>query len=486
MSSSRHLVVMDRHTGKVLWTATSQYGFRHNATCAGAGRLYAIDRLSGMQLDRMKRRGEKPDHKPRLVAFDLKTGKELWSTDKEVFGTWLSYSAEHEVLVESGRKAGDTLNDEPRGMRAYNGRSGAVHWTRDYTGPAMIHGNSILMAGSACNLLTGAPKMRSDPITGLPVEWKWVRTYGCNTPAASEHLLTFRSGAAGYFDLCNDGGTGNFGGFRSSCTNNLIVAGGILTAPDYTRTCTCAYQNQTSLALIHMPEVEMWTFFGASPVRDAVRRVGINFGAPGDRRGPNGTLWIEYPSVGGASPAVPVRLGGTTLQFFRRHSSQVEGELSWVAASGVKGLTSLTIAKGLDPKVLAGLESFGQALAPVPVGWAFFPAALGQIGLSPAPKSDQPKSDKPQPVRVYTLRLYFMEPEALKPGDRVFTVGVQGNDVFKDLDIVKESGGPNRGLVKEIKGVKVSKELTVTFTPSVGATVKVPVLSGLELVAEGW
>ena len=86
------------------------------------------------------------------------------------------------------------------------------------------------------------------------MEWTWARTYGCNTPAASENLLTFRSGAAGYYDLCNDGGTGNLGGFRSGCTNNLIVAGGLLTAADYTRTCTCSYQNQASLALVPMPD----------------------------------------------------------------------------------------------------------------------------------------------------------------------------------------------------------------------------------------
>jgi hypothetical protein len=72
--------------------------------------------------------------------------------------------------------------------------------------------------------------------------------------------MLFRSGAAGFYDLANDGGTGNFGGFRSSCTMNLIAAGGVLTIPDYTRTCTCSYQNQTSVGLIHMPEAEMWTF----------------------------------------------------------------------------------------------------------------------------------------------------------------------------------------------------------------------------------
>ena len=127
------------------------------------------------------------------------------------------------------------------------------------------------------------------------MEWTWARNYGCNTPAASENLLTFRSGAAGYFDLCNDGGTGNFGGFRSSCTNNLIVAGGVLTAPDYTRTCTCSYQNQTSLALVPMPEAEMWTYYRPSGREGPIRRVGIMLGAPGNRKADDGTLWLEYP-----------------------------------------------------------------------------------------------------------------------------------------------------------------------------------------------
>src|SRR5256714_4167499 len=137
----------------------------------------------------------------------------------------------------------------------------------------MTHGNIIQKDTSACDRLTGATKMRDDPLTGKPVEWTWSRNYGCNTPAASEHLLTFRSGAAGYFDLANDGGTGNLGGFKSGCTNNLIVAGGLLNAPDYTRTCICSYQNQASLALVPMPEAEMWTYFGRQDPIGMIRRV---------------------------------------------------------------------------------------------------------------------------------------------------------------------------------------------------------------------
>jgi outer membrane protein assembly factor BamB len=439
LSSSKHLVVMDRHSGKVLWTASARSGFRHNGICVGGGRLYCIDRLSGLELAKLKRRGDDPKLPPRLLVFDLKTGELLWSTDENIFGTWLSYSAEYDIVVEAGRVARDTILDEPKGMRAYDAKKGKVLWYQPtYSGPAMIHHRTILKDQSACDLLTGAPKMRPHPLTGVPVPWEWTRNYGCNTPSASEHLMTFRSGAAGYLDLCGDGGTGNFGGFRSSCTNNLIVAGGILTAPEYTRTCSCLYQNQTSLALIHMPEAEMWTSFGALDLKGVIKHVGINLGAPGDRRDENGTLWLEFPSVGGKSPAIDIKVSGPKLQWFRRHSSTMEGPLNWVGASGVKGLTTFSI------RLAKQKTNF----------------------------------------HLYTVRLYFAEPDGLKAGQRLFDVKIQGKQMLKGFDIAKESAAPNRSLVREFKGVIAKSELIIELRPTAGTQVGAAVLSGVEIIAE--
>jgi hypothetical protein len=440
-SSSKQLVVMDRATGKVRWSVTARSGFRHNAICLGGGRMYCIDRVSGAEISRLKRRGEKPSHEPRLVVFDLLTGEEVWSTENDVFGTWLSYSAERDVLVEAGRNASDTLGDEPKGMRVYRAKTGNVLWSsQTFAGPAMIHHDTILMAGNGCDLLTGRPRLRKHPLSGEPVEWTWTRNYGCNTPLASENLLTFRSGAAGYLDFCNDGGTGNFGGFRSSCTNNLIVAGGVLCAPDYTRTCVCSYQNQTSLALVHTPEVETWTSFGSQTPKQPVRRLGINLGAPGDRKADDGTLWLEYPSVGGLSPRIAITIAPEKPEWFRRHSSQIKGDgLNWVAASGAKGLTSLKVKLGTSDK---------------------------------------------QP-RTYTVRLHFAEPDDVKPGERVFNVAVQGKPAVDSLDIVKETGGQCRALVKELSGMQVGDELVIELSPT-SSKLRAGVLCGVEIQAEGW
>ena len=439
LSSSKHLVVMDRQTGTVRWTATARLGFRHNAICVGGGKLFAIDRHSGPELARMKRRGQEPSHPPRLVVMDLASGRTLWQTEADVFGTWLSYSAKHDVVVEAGRVARDTLVDEAKGMRAYRAATGEILWNQPaYVGPAMLHGDIILKDRSACDLVTGEPVQRADPLTGEPLEWVWQRNYGCNTPMASQHLLTFRSGAAGFYDFAHDGGTANLGGFRSGCTNNLVVAGGVLVAPDYTRTCSCNYQNQTSLAFVHMPEAELWTFSGTRTVNGPVRRVGVNLGAPGSRKAEDGTLWLEYPKVGGPAPVLPVQVAPPNPTWFRRHASQVSGTpLPWVAASGGTGLTSVTVT----------LDTSGA------------------------------------PQRTYRVRLHFVEPEALGPGQRVFAVQLQGKTVLDPFDVAKEAGGTRHAVVKEFKSIEIVKDLIIGLKPIAGAG---PVLCGIEVIAEGW
>ena len=438
--ASKQLFVFDRKSGKQLWSVVAKNEFRHNGICAGSektvegGMIFAIDRP-------LPDSSTSPIFPPVdmteeifLNAFSLPTGKLLWRCDQDVFGTWLSYCETYDVLVESGRRSRDTLFDEPKGMRAYKGFSGEVLWLdAKALGPAMIRGKTVLKEKSACDLFTGKPLMIDDPITGVPTEWTWTRMYGCNTPAGSEHLLTFRSGAAGYYDLCRNGGTGNFGGFRSSCTHNLVVAGGILCAPDYTRTCMCSYQLQTSVALIPDADVEVWTYVGTTnEVKDPIKKLGLNFGAWGDRMDDDGTQWLEYPRTGGPSPKIKVTLDPAKPDTFSRHSMLVSGVKPWVTASGMLGLKSLEL----------------------------------------------PLNEKKE--CAYTVRLYFAEPEELKAGERVMTVKLQGKKVLENFDIVAEAGGANRSVVKEFRGVLAKDALKLEFAAVSGATL----LCGLEIIAE--
>jgi len=482
-SASLRLVVLDRHTGQELWHRDAEYGFRHNNIAVGADKVFCIDAISKVKLETLKRRGVAlKNYRPKLLALDVCTGKEIWSDDRDIYGTFLGYSADYDLLLQANGAARDRAFDEATvGMTAYRGRDGTVVWkdlSLRFSGPPMLHRDTIITQGvtfpdsdkksgtyphpitgetcplpkgasagrgPALSLLTGETRTRSHPLSGEPMDWTFTRNYGCNTAVASEHLLTFRSAAAGFYDLLNNGGTGNLGGFKSGCTSNLIVAGGLLNAPEYTRTCTCRYQNQTSLAMIYDPAVEVWTFndfdWGGKPVR----RVGINFGAPGDRMSDDGTLWLDYPSHGGPSPDLPLKLDGEHPAYFRYHSSRIHfdphtKELNWVAASGVRGVS--------------------------------------QVMLTLADDHEKP--------RKYTVRLHFAEVKSLEPGRRVFDVALQGKTLLTNFDIVKQAGEINRAAVVQFAGIEVADRLEVSLKSRGKQGVPPSVLCGLEVVAEGW
>ncbi len=436
-TSSARIVALDRHSGEVLWSYDSQLALRHNAICVSDERLFCIDRLPDAIVAKMERRGEAPAVPARLVALDVRSGRELWSTSENVFGTWLSASSEHGLLLQAGRPSRDMLSGEPGDrMIVYRVADGSIVWDREqsYGGPPLLHGDTIITQERAYGLLDGEPKMRVHPLTGLPVPWEWQRAYGCNTAIASEALLTFRSGAAGFYDLLGDGGTGNLGGFKSGCTSNLVVADGVLNAPDYTRTCTCSYQNQTSLALVHDPEVELWTWADLELGEERIVRLGLNLGAPGDRM-EDGTLWLEYPYEGGPSPQVQMTTEPEEPRFFRRHTTSVTGELPWVGASGAEGLTRLTVRLAAE-------------------------------------------GDAPRP---YTVTLHFMEPGGLAPGERVFDVTLQDVPVLRGFDIAREAGGAERVISRTFEGIMVGEELSIGLVPGPGS--HPPVLCGVEAIA---
>lgn len=499
-TGSRYITVLDRYTGKVLWERQAAYNFRHNTIIAGHDKVFCIDGLSPTKMAFMTRRGLGFENKPRVLALDARTGKELWVADDNIFGTWLGYSEQYDVLLQAGASAGDRARDEVRrGMTAYRGTSGKQLWHSDesYNGPPILYHDRIVTQTGGSNqtarpaktfhLLTGQRVTAKHPLTGEAIPWEWVRFKGCNTAIASEHLLTFRSASAAYVDLSCGLGTTSIGGFKSGCTSNLVVADGVLNAPDHTRTCTCSYQNQTSLALVHFPAddpwypvVENWSFdfLPAPQSPQPIKRVGINFGAAGNRVGPDGTLWLEYPSVGGPSPDIPIRVEADHPKLFRHHASRVEngdtkiqGTLSWVGASGLEGVKAITIRPFVQPKN-PDLNDRGDVQA-------FEKNALNQSIKEMFPGAGG-SFDSPKP---FTVRLHFAEVDNIAKGKRVFDVGLQGKVVLTEFDIAAESNGGRGCLVKEFKNISIMDTLQVAFLSKSGQMAP-PLICGIELIAE--
>jgi len=441
--------------------------------------------------------------------------------------------------------------------------------------------------------------VRVNPLTGMEEGRTYLKQHGCDLWAADYgYLLTMRSGTGAFYDRGFESGTINISGLRTGCRNSIVSGNGVLCLPSWTGNCCCNYPLRTSLALVRMPaEFEQWTAWGGVAVEAPIRRLGLNFGAPGDRMAEDGTLWLDWPSVGGPSPDVPVQVEPPDAKAFYRHALWIEGgrEWPWVVASGLRGVRSVRIepvarkphppgnafsvrwtgalrppSSGeyrlhaladhvinvwLDDRLVLATRKKGRGseqkelTAPVTleanrsyrVRMEYSRAQPIQEGEAQAqllwttPQGEK-RSIPPEcliaadgrpggltgsycegarptgpavlqtdarlefqwndrlpevlrraagPVKLaprpFTVRLYFAEPEDLRPGQRVFSVHLQGVEVLKDFDIVKEAGGVNRGLRREFTDIHIGDALQIQLTSSGrGETL----LCGVELLAE--
>ncbi len=423
-TSSRRLAVLDRHTGEIIWEREAAIGFRHNAIISHDDTLYLIDGLSENALEERARRGRVPDRPSTIMALDLATGEERWGHDSDVFGTFLMYVADHDILIEGGSvDLRRPLADEPRHRAGRCGTTGEIKWTGgNFTLPGAVHGEKLIPGrpGPAISVLTGQVWQRVQPLTGETTPWEYRRAYGCNTLSASPNLLFYRSGYAGYFDLANDTGTGTFSGFRSGCTANMVAADGVISALDYTRTCTCSYALQTSLAMIHLPDdphVEQWTRYDAAPPDPSAH--GLNFGAPGRRVDGSDRVWFDQDG------------------HHHRHASAIQnanGSIPWVLASLYEGEGQWEIEDLLDTE--------------------------------------------------YLVRLHFAElrPD-VAPGQRVFDVWVNGEKALAAVDIAAQAGGPFKGLVHDLRVPVTGHSLTIELKSADGST-QPPAINGIEFQAQ--
>jgi len=246
LSESGSLFAMDATTGKLKWTYRARQSIRHNAVAIGSGRIYLIDRPAAA-VDRIQKDRRRNKPRPRhptgeLVALDAATGKVVWTTSENIYGTMLALSVKHNVLLMSYQPSGYyTLPSERGGrMAGFRASDGKRLWDTPshYVTRPLINGRTIYAQGGAWDLLTGKKK-----------QFTFKRSYGCGILSGSTNFLFFRSGVLGYVDLLKDEGTENYGGIRPGCWINAIGAGGLVLMPDATDGCECSYLNKASIAL---------------------------------------------------------------------------------------------------------------------------------------------------------------------------------------------------------------------------------------------
>ena len=476
------IFAIDTKTGKHLWTYTGK-SIAFQTIALGPDRVFFIDSsvtseqraailrqdktelksLTGdaakLAEDRMKKKDLRL-----AVALDARTGKKLWSEAVDVTdcsnigigGGKLTLMYSDGVLVLCGANANGHYwkqfvsgEFKRRRLVALSGEDGYKLWAKDanYRHRPIVVGGQIIAEPWAFDLKTGEQKMRKHPLTGKEVPWSIMRPgHHCGMLTGSDNMLMFRSGYTGFYDLKADAGTRHFAGHRLGCWINAIPTNGLVVIPEASAGCVCMFSIASTIVMEPRKPRRPWSLYSGVGAVTPIQQMSLNFGAPGDRRDSRGKLWLAYPR-----PIPNTRLE-TSLDVKFKFETQFlppggffsddgdrtvasESDLTWVAASGGRGLMRCTI------------------------------PLLG-------------KGDKPAD---YSVRLVFASEQDDKPNQRVFDVKLQGKTVAENMDVVALAS--DGVVVREIDGVRVTDNLLIELVPSAKkpAPNQLPILSGIDV-----
>jgi outer membrane protein assembly factor BamB len=347
--------------GKLRWSHAANGTVGNNALSMDASRVYLIDGVSPDDAAKARRRGKTLQAGSELIAIDAATGKPVWRTREGVKGRTELWLAGDVLLATDGR-----------GMTGYQAASGEHLYSREARlsrFPVVGH-DTIYAEPAAYDLGTGEPKERDNPFTNGKAPWQFRRSYGCGAIAGGPNVLLFRSGTLGIYDLAGDGGVHNFGGVRAGCYVNAIAANGLVLAPPADAACTCSYSFRTTVALAPAEKQRDWSIFYDRLPPTSVTKAAFNLGAPGDRRDPQGRVWLALPR-----PETRTRRSDIAVPFrftvedgfgpYRQESERAAVDRTdrpWLYSSGLKGLRRAEI----DLEVLdRGVTSWPAKQAPV-------------------------------------------------------------------------------------------------------------------------
>jgi outer membrane protein assembly factor BamB len=458
--TSETVFAYDITTGKMLWEHEGK-SIPNISLVIGEGRVYFLkDDLDARERaqakadtavsiaggtfvpEREQKLLEKDRDYRRVMCLDLKTGRALWSRPYDLTGSGgtklgLAYASGrllafgHYSNHDEGPFTKGNLNW--RRITVLDGSGGSLLWSKplNYRRRPTIVGDTIYIEPRRCDLATGEIQKRKHPITGKTVDWEFLRPgHSCGIVTATPNSLFFRSFSGAIVNTEQDSGLQLFGGMRPGCWNSMIPANGLLSMQEASEGCNCNYSLSSTVVLKNKPQkgyAEWAVFISGKAANKPVSHLAVNFGAPGDMRAKDGTVWFGYPR--------PVTSQGQGA--FRNY--------------GIK----FNLAEAGSIEVIQR-DWRGRTFVGTDKPWLFTSALKG------ATRFNVPLLEKGDAGR-YTVRLGFTRLPGDAAGSRVFDVKLQGKTVLKNFDVAK-AAAVGAVVVREIKGVEVMGNLLVELT----------------------
>lgn len=238
----------------------------------------------------------------------------------------------------------------------------------------------------------------------------------------------------------------------------MISANALMLMPEASSGCTCSFPLRCSLALVNKPRkvTGSWTVFITQGDMTPVKHLAVNFGAPGDMRDAQGTLWFGYPRPKTVSNI---------------------------------GYGSYEVKFNLQEKVIGGMGPFCRDFRGVRIEktnrpWLFTSGYQGLLRCD-LPLIEDSASQEPG---IYTVHLGFKALPGDKPGQRIFDVKLGDKVVLRNFDILRTAGKSNKAVVKKFKGVRIENNLVLELIPKSANPQanldKAPIINFIEVIRE--
>ena len=456
-SQTDAIFAVDTKTGKRAWTYRGD-NILHTTIAVGPERVYFIDSSISPEERQQLYLRDKAEFKSltgeaalkaeaeikkldlRLaVAIDRRTGQKIWAKPVNVTDTTnvsagggsltLMYANGHVVLCganANGHYWKQFLSGEfdQRKIVVLDANDGRELWAKNanYMNRPAIIGDEVYAEPWAFNLHTGQPKTSAHPLTGEETQWRFSRPgHHCGVITATPNMMFFRSGFIGYYDLYNDSGTRHFAGQRLGCWINAIPGNGLVMIPEASAGCVCQFSIASTVVMEPKTENKSWGIFSAVGPTTPVKRMGINLGAPGDRKDESGQEWFGYPR--------PSSRGRLEFVFNLKHQLVAGGK--WFSRN----------AEAID---------LGTTQTP----WLYTSGTSGMKSL------EIPLRAKDDGAANYTVRIYLSSLKQQSAG--LFDLSLQGQTVAKGIGFnTATDAGVNRVVVKEFNKIPVDQTLKV-------------------------
>ena len=267
-----HLMAVDCKSGKLLWSHAANLGFNNRAFALSDDRVFCTDLLQTDAAEGYVANGRKlPASPASLRAFDLQSGKEVWTKKLDRLVKYITYMEAGDRLLVPNRygrqwtgkgwgwpglseRETRSKSGRPNGVfRAFQGKAGDLLWEvseQHYDGPFSVIGDRILNRyGTAFEPDTGLLAKRVSPLTGVEESFGFKKS-GCAVIGGCDSLVAWRTA---YHDMT----TGNsiyLPGFEAGCTTSLLPAGGLLNLPNFGLYHLRA--RAAALAMVHRPTAQ--------------------------------------------------------------------------------------------------------------------------------------------------------------------------------------------------------------------------------------